>query len=46
MADAKRQTEIIDALNQAIAANIQAIVDEGGKAGEGSTSWDGPSSPR
>ncbi|WP_199796251.1 hypothetical protein [Aeromonas hydrophila] len=35
MADAKRQTEIIDALNQAIAANIQAIVDEGGKAGEG-----------
>ncbi|TNH87761.1 hypothetical protein CF139_12000 [Aeromonas hydrophila] len=35
MADAKRQTEIIDALNKAIAANIQAIVDEGGKAGEG-----------
>ncbi|TNH80257.1 hypothetical protein CF138_22220 [Aeromonas hydrophila] len=35
MADAKRQTAIIDALNQAIAANIQAIVDEGGKAGEG-----------
>ncbi|WP_180345292.1 HBL/NHE enterotoxin family protein [Aeromonas hydrophila] len=35
MADAKRQTELIDALNKAIAANIQAIVDEGGKAGEG-----------
>ncbi|WP_432687766.1 hypothetical protein [Aeromonas hydrophila] len=35
MADVKRQTEIIDGLNKAIAANIQAIVDEGGKAGEG-----------
>ncbi|MGY3901948.1 HBL/NHE enterotoxin family protein [Aeromonas lusitana] len=35
MADAKRQAQTIDDLNQAIAANIQAIVDEGGKAGEG-----------
>ncbi|WP_348687302.1 hypothetical protein [Aeromonas bestiarum] len=35
IADAQRQAKAIDALNQAIAANIQAIVDEGGKAGEG-----------
>ncbi|MGL5127235.1 MAG: hypothetical protein ACRC7D_03500 [Aeromonas popoffii] len=35
IADAQRQAKAIDALNQAIAANIQAIVDEGGKAGDG-----------
>lgn len=33
--EAKSQSALIDTLNKQIAANIQSIVDEGGKAGEG-----------